>query len=195
MWRSTLEIGAALLNKSGWRLFTDTGHGRLVNKKKLIEWKTLVHFVRIESVDFLWTTAIEISRYGDALSCKKEAHLLLSKALIAKEAELPFAMQLACKQRKYLTKKLDRCFVNGSRPTGEILVSWCANTKTNEAVRSLFWQWAANNAVYCQQSLRRAPMSLEDFPGVNEKHRNRHAFHAYWKGNFSILIFRFLGNI
>ena len=79
MWRSTLEIGAALLNKSGWRLFTDTGHGRLVNKKKLIEWKTLVHFVRIESVDFLWTTAIEISRYGDALSCKKEAHLLLSK--------------------------------------------------------------------------------------------------------------------
>ena len=55
---------------------------------------------------------------------------------MAKEAELPFAnMQLACKQRKYLTKKLDRCFVNGSRPTGEILVSWCANTKTNEAVR------------------------------------------------------------
>ena len=54
---------------------------------------------------------------------------------MAKEAELPFAMQLACKQRKYLTKKLDRCFVNGSRPTGEILVSWCANTKTYEAVR------------------------------------------------------------
>ena len=33
----------------------------------------------IESVDFVSTTTIEISRYGDALSCKKEAHLLLSK--------------------------------------------------------------------------------------------------------------------
>ena len=32
-------------------------------------------------------------------------------------------------------KKLDRCFVNGSRPTGKILVSWCENTKTYKAVR------------------------------------------------------------
>ena len=36
-------------------------------------------------------------------------------------------------------------------------------------------------------------MSLEDFPDVAEKYRNRQAFHAYSKGNFSI--FRFLGNI
>ena len=43
--------------------------------------------------------------------------------------------QLACKQWKNLSKKLDRCFVNGSRPTGKILVSWCENTKTYKAVR------------------------------------------------------------
>ena len=30
------------------------------------------------------------------------------------------------------------------------------------------------------------PLSLEDFLGVAEKHRNPHAFHGYSKGNFSI---------
>ena len=43
--------------------------------------KSASSFREDECVDFLSTATIEISRYGDALSCKKEAHLLLSKAM------------------------------------------------------------------------------------------------------------------
>ena len=115
-------------------------------------------------------------------------------------------------------KNLDRCFVNGSRPTGKILVSWCENTKTYKAVRyfgneQLTTLSTANRACEVRVMLGKAAasdkvralagrtknkknaigvepllMSLEDFPGVAEKHRNRHVFHAYSKGNFSIFL-------
>ena len=137
MWRSTLEIGAALLNKSEWRLFTDRGHGRLVNKKKISWVKSASSFREDWECRFpLDHCHRNLAKWGRAELQKGSPPAPFESAgNMAKEAELPFAMQLACKQRKYLTKKLDRCFVNGSRPTGEILVSWCANTETNEAVR------------------------------------------------------------
>ena len=111
---------------------------------------------------------------------------------MAKEAELPFAMQLACKQRKYLTKKLDRCFVNGSRPTGEILVSWCANTKTNEAVRyfgneQLTTLSTANRACEEGQYLKKIFQTLPKNTEI--------ATHSTRTRGGILALFRFLGNI
>ena len=130
MCHSTLEIGAALLNKSrGWRLFTDTGHGRPF-KKIIISWMKSASSFRED-----WECRFPFDHYHRNLAIWGRAELQKGRPPAPFEIGGVAVTQMACKQWKNLSKKLDRCFVNGSRPTGEILVSWCANTKTYKAVR------------------------------------------------------------